>query len=187
MALTNAQLQTLKAYIASVPEFTAYPMTADGHYELAVAMRGIPTPKFWVWATDVDVQNIKDAIVWSNLTPADAPDGTQQWANRSLQCQGKQFNLQLILPVAGTMNGAKVNVRTGLQDALQGVRSGAGGAAQDAGWAAVRNVLAREANHVEKCFADTSAGNGSTRALSATMVIEGDVSQDDVERARLLP
>jgi hypothetical protein len=186
MALTNAQLTTLKAYIDGVPSLAGYPLTEDGYYDLAVAMRGIPTPKFWVWSTNVDVQDIRDAVVWANLTPTDAPDGTQAWANRALQCQGKQFELQLIIPMNGTLNAAKTNVRSGIQDALQGVRSGPGGVAQDAGWAAVRNVLAREANHVEKALADTTVGNGSTRALAATMVIEGSLSAADIAAARNL-
>jgi hypothetical protein len=183
MDLTPAQLQTLKAYINADATLAAYPMTDDGYFDLARAMLGLP-PAFWVWATNVDVQDIKDAVVWANLTPTDAPDGTQQWANRSLQCQGKQFSLQLILPVTGTLNGAKANVRTGLQDALQGVRSGVGGVAQDAGWAAVRSVLARRANHAEKALADTTLGNGSTRTLSATMVFEGGLSPAQVAAAR---
>ena len=184
--LTTAQLTTLKAYINADATLAAYPMTDDGYFDLSRMMLELPTPAFWVWSTNVDVQDVKDAIVWANLTPTDAPDGTQAWANRSLQCQGKQFSLQLILPVTGTLNGAKANVRTGLQDALQGVRSGAGGVAQDAGWAAVRNVLARRANHAEKALADTSLGNGSTRTLSATMVFEGQLSAADISAARNL-
>lgn len=184
MALTTPQLTTLKAYIDSVPALAAYPMTDDGHFDLARAMLGFPTTKFWVWSTNVDVQDVKDAVVWANLTPTDAPDGTTTWTNRALQCQGKQFSLQLVLPVTGTLNAAKINVRGGLQDALQGVRSGAGGAVQDAGWVPVRNTLAREANHAEKALADTTVGNGSTRTLSATMVFEGGLSPADVAAAR---
>ena len=137
-------------------------------------------------ATLADVQAIRAAVVWPNLTPADAPDGTQAWANRSLQCQGKQFNLQMIIPFAGTLNASDVNLRNGLQDALQGVRSGAGGIAQDAGWAAVRNTLSRRARFGEQILADTAAGNGSTRQLSATLVFEGEVTPADVQMARSL-
>lgn len=182
--LTAQQKTTLKAAILATPAWAAFPNDSDGNYNLSQLLGANATPNFWVWSTNADVQAIKDAIVWSSLTPADVPDGTQAWANRSLQCQGKQFNLQLILPMTGTMNATNVTVRAGLQDALQGVRSGAGGVAQDAGWAAVRNAMARRATNIEKLFADTTGGNGSTRALGATMTWEGPISADDVQQAR---
>jgi hypothetical protein len=184
MALTTPQKTALRTAINASPTWAAYPLTGDGHFDLARALSQEASPVFWVWSTAVDVSAIRAAIVWSAMTPADVPDGTQAWANRSLQCQGKQFNLQMIVPFSGTLNGADANVRTGLQDALQGVRSGAAGVAQDAGWAAVRNTLARRAKYVEKILADTTAGDGSTRILSATMVWEGDITDADVASAR---
>jgi hypothetical protein len=182
--MTPAQLTTLAAAIIANPTWSAYPMSADGYYDLARVLSQQASPVFWVWSTNADVAAIRAAVVWANLTPADAPDGTQAWANRSLQCQGKQFNLQMIIPFTGTLNAADQNLRIGLQDALQGVRSGAGGVAQDAGWSAVRNTLARKATYIEQILADTSVGNGSTRTLSATMVFEGSISDADVMVAR---
>lgn len=182
--LTTPQKATLKAAILADQDWASFPNDTDGNYNLATLLSTDAAPNFWVWSTSADVQAIKDAVVWSALTPSDAPDGTQAWANRSLQCQGKQFNLQLILPMSGTMNATNANVRAGLQDALQGVRSGPAGASQDAGWAAVRNAMARKASNVEKVFADTALGNGSTRALCATMTWEGPISADDVQQAR---
>lgn len=182
--MTPAQLQTLKTAINANPTWAAYPNNGDGWYDLARALSQEAAPTFWVWSTAADVGLVRAAVTWARLTPADAPDGTQQWANRSLQCQGKQFNLQMLIPFNGTINGADENLRAGLQDALQGVRSGVGGVAQDAGWAAVRNVLARKARYIEQILADTAAGNGGTRATSATMVFEGEVSSEDVRMAR---
>lgn len=184
MALTAPQLQTLKAAINANPTWAAYPLTGDGYFDLAVALNTEASPAFWVWSTNADVGTVRAAIVWANLTPSDAPDTSQQWANRSLQCQGKQFNLQMIIPFTGTLNASDSNLRLGLQDALQGVRSGAGGAAQDAGWTAVRNTLARKARYGEKILANTAVGDGSTRALSATMVFEGQLTAVDVKAAR---
>lgn len=184
MTLTPQQAATLKAAINANPTWAAYPNTGDGWFDLAVVLNGLATPTFWVWSTNADVGVIRAAVTWANLTPADVPDGTQQWANRSLQCQGKQFNLQIILPFTGTINGADANLRAGLQDALQGVRSGAGGSSQDAGWTNVRNALARRAKYIEKILADTAAGDGSTRANAATMVFEGNVTAADVMFAR---
>jgi hypothetical protein len=184
--LTTPQLQALNAAILATPAWLAFPLSADGDYDLARVLNGIAAPNFWVWSSNVDVGAVRAAIVWANLTPTDAPDGTQQWMNRSLQCQGKQFNLQMIIPFTGTMNATDINLRNGLQDALQGVRSGAGGVAQDAGWAAVRSTLARLARYGEKILSNTTAGDGSTRTLSATMVFEGNITPEDVRQARLL-
>lgn len=184
MSLTLAQQQALKAAINANPTWAAYPLTGDGYYDLAVALNQEASPAFWVWSTNAPVGPVRAAIVWASLTPNDAPDGTQAWANRSLQCQGKQFNLQMIIPFTGTLDASDANLRAGLQDALQGVRSGSGGAAQDAGWAAVRNTLARKAKWGEKILASTSTGDGSTRAQSATMVFEGSLTNVDIAAAR---
>lgn len=187
--LTVPQLAALKAAILANSTWNAFPVSGDGYYNLAGELNLEASPAFWVWSSRVDVAAIKAAIVWANLTPADVPDGTQQWANRSLQCQGKQFNLQLILPQVGgigsvTFNATDINLRAGLQDALTGVRSGAAGAAQSAGWTAVQNILARRAKFGEKILADTSLGDGSTRALSANLVLDGNITPEDVQAAR---
>lgn len=188
MSLTPAQSTALKAAIGANPTWAAFPLTPDGFLDLSTALNAQATPAFWVWSRNADLTAIKAAVVWANLTPADTPDGTQAWANRSLQCQGKQFNLQLILPQAGgfgsTFNASDVNLRAGLQDALTGVRSGVGGASQSAGWTAVQQVLARRAKFGEKILADTTTGDGSTRVLSANLVFEGDLSAADVQTAR---
>jgi hypothetical protein len=184
MALTPAQNATLKAAINANPTWAAYPMSGDGYYDLAAQLSLEASPNFWVWSTNADVGPVRAAVTWANLTPADAPDGTQQWANRSLQCQGKQFNLQMIIPFAGTMNGADANLRAGLTDALTGIRSGAGGASQGAGNVAVLAALTRKAKYIEQILADTTNGNGSTKALAATMVYEGGCTDVMVQIAR---
>lgn len=181
--MTPQQLTAIKAAIDANPAWAAFPRTGDGDYDLARVLSGEASPAFWVYSTACDVGVIRAAIEWAKLTPTDVPDGTQAWANRSLQCQGKQFNLQII-PFVGTINAADANLRTGLQDALQGVRSGAAGASQDAGWPAVRQALARRANYAEKILADVSGGAGGTRATAATMVYEGSIGQADVALAR---
>lgn len=188
MALTQQQQTTLAAAILATPAWAAFPNNTDGNFSLANVLNLQATPAFWVWSKTASLVDIKNAIVWANLTPADVPDGTQQWANRSLQCQGKQFNLQLILPQSTgfgtTFDASNDNLRLGLQDALTGVRSGAGGVSQSAGWTAVQQVLARRASEVEKLFADTILGSGATRATSATLVFTGTVDANDVQLAR---
>jgi hypothetical protein len=182
--LTAEQNATLKAAIDDNPTWSAYPLTGDGYYDLAQVLSAQAAPVFWVWSTGVNVQLIRAAILWTNLTPVDTPDDTQIWANRALQCQGKQFNLQMMIPAVDLLNASDVNLRSGLQDALQGVRSGSSGVAQDAGWSAVRSVLSRKANEIEQILSDTSVGNGSTRLLSATLDYEGLCTDVIVSEAR---
>jgi hypothetical protein len=182
--MTPAQLTAIKTAINANPVWAAYPMSGDGYYDLANALNAEAAPNYWVWSTTADVGLIRAAVIWANLTPTDVPDGTQQWANRSLQCQGKQFNLQMIVPFTGTLNGADANLRAGLQDALTAIRSGVGGASQGAGWVAVQGTLARKAKYIEKILADTSVGDGSTKPLSATMVFEGNIDPANVMLAR---
>lgn len=183
MALTSAQLTTLKAFINGDANINTQPLNTNGAIVIAAYMNTLTSPNFFVYRTNIPVQEIYDQITWANLTPVDAPDLTQQWANRSLACQGKQFNLQIILQGQGSINAAKSNVRAGLQDALTNVPSGATGSLLSAGWVSVRdNALARLATRGEKLFA--TGGNGSTAALAGTMVIEGNLSVDDVEAAR---
>lgn len=186
-SLSAAQLQTLKTAIAADPTLSSKPPGPDGNYAIAAAMNLTAAPDFFVWATSVPVQAVYDAIAWANLTPADAADGTQTWANRALVCQGKQLNLQMLLQGQNTINGAKTNVRAGLQDALTNIPSGVSGAMQAANWVAVRTALARRATRAEKLFADTAIGNGGTAATAALMVFEGSVSADQVDAARALP
>lgn len=184
MALTSQQLNTLKTAINANPVWAAYPMNGDGYFDLARALNAEAAPAFFVWATNVDVQSIRAKITWANLTPIDVPDGTQAWANRALQCQGKQFAIQLLVPMTGTFNASDVNTRAGLQDALQAIRSGASGVSQGAGWAAVQGALSRRATYGEKILADTTNGDGGTKPLAATMSFEGSLSPEDVEAAR---
>ena len=185
MPLTAAQTLTLKNAISTTPILAAYPNTADGHADLAALLNKVASPEFWVWASDVNVQEIRARITWANLTPLDVPDGTAAWTNRALQCHGKQFAIQLIVPMIGTFSATDANIRAGLQDALTGVRSGAGGASLGAGWAAVQGALARLARSGERVLANTTSGNGSTKPLAATMTFEGELTPDDVALARV--
>jgi len=185
MALTTAQLQAIKADIVGDSTLNANPNTPDGNSAIAAAYNLLASPNFFVYRTDIPLSDIYDQITWANLTPIDAPDGTQTWANRSLACQGKQFNLQLMLSGGQlTANASKANVRAGLQDALTNVPSATGTGTQSAGWVNVRdNALARKSTRGEKLLA-TLTQNGSTAALAATLTFEGALTYHDIEAAR---
>jgi len=187
MSLTSSQITTLRALIDADPVLSSFPMNADGHVAVAQALNQPASPTFYVYRTDIPVQEVFDQVQWSKLTPADAiPTDTALnaaiWQSRSLACQGKQFNLQTLLMGQATINGAKANVRAGLQDALTNVPSAASGATQAAGWVGVRDsVLARAATVAEKALA---TGNGGTAATAATMTFEGALTAQDVEAVR---
>lgn len=198
MALSPAQIATLKAAIAAnttvAGGFSAYastpinqiPNNSDGNQAIADWYNEYPAPDFFVWNSQATIASVYDNVTWANLTPTDTPDGTQTWANRSLACQGKQFNLQTILIGAqGIVNATKSSIRAGLQDALSNVPSGVNGATVSAGWASVRDkALARKATRAEKLFADTSNGSGATAQTSALPAFDGALASSDVDTAR---
>lgn len=184
MALTSPQLATLKAFILATPALAAQPMNSDGAFAIARALNTAAAPAFTVWNPTASLDAVQEAVSWASLTPNDAPDGTATWTNRSLACQGKQKNLQMLLTrPSGTIRGDLSRTRTGLQDALTNVPSGTAGAPVDAGWlgaTGARLALQRAATEGEKLFA-TGAG---TTANPATMALVGDISISDVEAAR---
>lgn len=186
MALTASQMAAIKADILANPDLNAQPLTSDGAFEIARLYALPASPSFYVFRTNIPTQEVFNGVTWANLTPNEAPDGTQAWANRSLACQGKQFNLQTLLVGQTSIDASKVNLRAGLQDALTNVPSGAGGATVAAGWVGIRDgVLARAASRLEKLLATvTVQQDGSTPAKAATMTREGSIGYQDIADAR---
>lgn len=177
--LSPAQRATLKTAITN--DVTANALYENGDLSGLAAYYNAPaSPTFYVYRRDVPIDDIRDQINWTNLTPADAPDGTQAWLNRATQAQAKQFNLQIILSSAsGYLNAAKSSIRAGLQDALTALYTGTNGASQSAGWTNVRdNALARVASRLEKLFA---TGNGGTPAQAGTMAVEGPIAYTEFQ------
>jgi len=174
--MTNAQLIALKAAILADPNLTAQ-VSAGATGAIAEYLRGAST--FIVWRSSTAAQDIYNAITWANLTPTDVPDSTAVWTNRSLACQGKQFNVQTLLQGRDRISSDKPNVRAGLQDGLTNVPSGAAGATVSAGWTTVRLAMQRPASVFEKIFA-TGAG---TQATPGSLVLEGGPQDYDVVQA----
>jgi hypothetical protein len=180
MMLTPAQQAALKAFIEADPVFSLYPHNYDGAYDLAVALQALAEPAFQVWKTDAMVSDIYDAITWANFTPANPSAGSgSDVTNWLLACQGKQFNLQTLLSGRDTLNAAKPNIRSGLQDATTSIPSGVAGATKAGGWTNIQLVIQRPANILEKLFA---TGTGS-QASPATMAIEGSINHTDLHTA----
>ena len=181
MPLTSDQLIALKADILANNDLSSQPNNGDGNFEIS-RLYGLPaSPDFYAYRRNIPSTEIFDKIDFAKLTPADSPDGTQTWANRSLCCQGKQFNLQLILD-RSIIDATKTQTRSSLQDALTNIPSGANGATLSA-WVPVRDSLYEKASRGEKLFA---TGVGST-ASPATRVVYGTISAQDIETARNLP
>lgn len=185
--LNPTQKQALKADVLAAPDpecvaLEADPTSPDKAAAVAALYNLTAAPDYWVWNPRADVQAIFDAIAWKNFTPADAvpaADAGNQFLNRAMVCQGKQFNLQTILLGRDVLDGTKASIRTGLKDALQDVPAGAVGALVDAGWVPVRNAMERRATRAEKLLVVPASGTG-TQADASTMGFEGSLAYPDV-------
>lgn len=193
--LTTAQKQAVKADIAANTNtvlingtptaINVVPVSPDNAQSVADWYNLQASPNFFGNYATVPASDIFNAITWKNLTPADAvpttPDLTVQvWMARNAMCQTLQMNVQTMLLGRDTIDATKGKIRSGFQDSLSSVPSGASGASQDAGWAAVQKILCRKLSNVEKLLADTSGGNGGSNTTAATCTAEGQLSGADV-------
>jgi hypothetical protein len=185
--LTPAQLATLKAAILAETD-AAFVIARNKRDDSAMeAFYAADTSPAWnAWRPSTAAADVFDAVVWANLTPADAPDGTALFTNRALLCQAKQINLQILLQGQQQIATGKLNVRQGLSDALQNVPAGAAGANVDAGWTGTGHVklaIQRVVNKGERLFA---AGTG-TPAVPGDLTFDGRVTAQNISDALALP
>lgn len=197
MPLNSAQLATLKADILAnnaVLSFGPYtgqtvaqvaalsPRPSEANIRIAEWYNLAASPQFVVWR-DLPMESVLSLITYASMTPTDSPDGTQTWANRSLSCQGKQFNLQNLTIGRSTAPMKRTNYRSAMQDCLTGLPAGAGGATISANWVGVRDAAKFDATNGEKLFATGTGSAGSP----ADLVVEGQISPLDVDSALNLP
>lgn len=180
---TPAQITLIKAAIAGTPAMASAPQGDDGSDVIAKLFNAPASPAYYVWRTTTPAQDICNAIVWSALTPSDAPDTTQVYANRTLQCMAKQDNIQILVQGRDTIYSGKANIRTGFQDALTGLPSGVAGAVQGAGWNAVKTAMTRPATVMEQLLT-TGVGTALT---PSDLVFEGNVGYADITAVRNAP
>ncbi len=160
-ALTPAQMQALKDNILADPVMSVKPANSDGSWDIAVLYNQTVAPSFYVWRTDVPVEEIvKNGFDWAqvdNLTVGKAR--IWDWLTK-----------------VGYINASKINVRAGIDECWKGT----------AALVSVRDViythLYRPATRIEKLF---STGTG-TIASPAVMNFEGVISYIDVDQARNL-
>lgn len=204
MALTPAQLATLKADILADGALNAFPNNSDGAFEIAKAYNAVAAPDYFVWR-DLPMETVLNAITFANMTPVDAipsvtalganPTAAQNatynnqmaalhsWNSRSLSCQGKQFNLQNLTIGRTTAPMKRTNYRAAMQDCLTNIPAGASGALIAANWVAVRDGAKFLATRGEKLF----ASGAGTQATPSDLSHEGNISINDIELARNLP
>ncbi len=171
--LTPAQCTTLKAL--AMADQTAAALIAAGNDIALADWFNTPTANY-IWRSSVPVDEVFDAITWANLTPVDVPDGSAAYTNRALLCQAKQINLQILLQGRERVAAAKASVRGCLSDALLNVPSGAAGAAQSAGWAAVKAVISRFGTRAEIAL----ASGAGTQASPSTPAFDGQLGYMDM-------
>ncbi len=185
MSLTLAQYNTLLADIqanTATVQINGQPvqiknvlMSPDNAASIAGWYNLPAAGPFVIWR-DLDMAVVIGLITYANMTPLDPPDGTQLWANRSLACQGKQFNLQNLTIGRTTAPMKRANYRSALNDCLTNLPSGAAGAVLGANWPAVRDAAKFSATNAEKLFA---TGTG-TSATPADLSFEGSMAGPDV-------
>lgn len=194
MALTPAQLATLKAAIDANQTWAAFPQNSDGYNDLAIVLNATASPAFKVWRTEAPTANIIDAITWSGYTPNDvvASGDTDPLLSRKigwlLTVQTKQMNLQLMLQGRDRLDCSKATLRAGLRDAVIQLPTGVGGANTSPGGASGVTVLTactRNATEAEKILAGAEETTGTVSAN--VLGFEGALRGQDVESARQLP
>lgn len=159
MALTPAQLQTLRTAIDADPVLAAYPNNSDGAFDMANFLDQPASPAYIVWRTAVDPDEImRNGMDWTRVD------------NLSV---GKARIWDWLIRL-GTLNPSNTNVRAGIDATWVGT------AADLAVRAMVYTHCKRSATKAEKIFA---SGTGSD-ASPATMTVEGKLNYLDIQAAR---
>lgn len=157
--LTTQQLATLKTYINSVPALASLPKNSDTAVFIASELNKQASPAFTVWKTSVPIEEVGDAINATELVGLTS------------------LNLQRLQTVSAFSGGLINPSRADRRSAFDQVFSAAGGTITRP---ALLALWKRTATTFEKLFA---TGTGSD-AVPATLVLEGEVSYFDVEKAR---
>lgn len=161
MALTTAQLSTLKAAILANPTWSAQPNTNVGNSVIAAALNAVASPEFVVWRRSVPTDSIGPALNYvavANLTTINRDRATTFVALNQASFNATQDIADYWdTTFAGTLGGQGATVRATLQA-----------------------LWRRSALLIEKILA---AGTGTT--LSPAMLgYEGTITPDEIEQAR---
>lgn len=198
MPLTNGQITALTndiaANTATAPgtqgQIKDLAHTSDNAFAVA-AWYNLLTASFFGYYRSVPIQQIKGAITWKRLTPADGVpiDTTLNiaiWDARRALCADLKSSVMALMSMgsSGSLDCTPNNIVQGFNDALSAVPSAAGGAAQDAGWtgaAGVRPVMCRLGTNAEKLFASLVNGTGADNTHAASFgPFEGQIGDSDI-------
>lgn len=164
MALTPAQVATLKAAILADPVLAAQPMDGNGNGAIADAFNVLASPAFYVWRTSVSRADIY------NGTPQ--PEGSSwSWTFYKNQSVTEQ-NAWVQMFMGDQADFSKANVRDGVTKIFT--------SASSANATHALAVARRQATRAEKLLA---SGTGSI-AAPAVVSFEGSISSGDVDAAR---
>lgn len=163
MALTAAQLQTLKAAILADPNLNSQPNTPDGNFNVAAQLNALASPAFTVWKSNVSITDVGNNINSAEL-------GGLTTANTSRLSAIADYHPAGFRP-------ADANTRAFFDD----IFSGAGGVNTRALLLALWKRLSTYGEKVLK-----ASGTG-TDASPAILGFEGPLTYQDVEAARNLP
>jgi hypothetical protein len=133
--------------------------------DVAAAWYNLTAAGPWIVWRDLPMDTVRSLITYAAMTPADTPDGTQVWANRSLACQGKQFNLQNLTIGLTVANMKRTNYRAAIQDCLTAIPAGAGGSSIAANWTGVRDAAKFSATNAEKVLSTGTGTNANPADL----------------------
>lgn len=167
--LSASQLATLKTDILADATFNGVANNSDGNQQIADAYNLSAAPDYWVWKT---------RVTKSELVTSVSSDGTTfSWTGAGFitRSQGERDAWRELFDDQGTCNPSLVNVRTAFTDIFSG-----GTAPAPANRTHLATVARRKATRAEKLFA-TGAG---TTASPSLLVFEGNVTFEDVDKAR---
>lgn len=186
MALTTDQYTALKNAILADSVLNQLPASNANSQTIADAFNAPASPVAQVWSKNVLADRIHNTIDDTKYTPADAPDGTVLYQNRTNVILIKQMNLQTKILGRTSLDATQPLLRTALKDATTQVPAGNGGANVNPGGAGGANVLGaclrvKTATRFEKLL---STGSQTTGTVSAeVLTYEGDITRDDVQYA----
>jgi len=167
MALTPAQLVTLKAHITASADLNIFPNTSDGSFEIAALLNLPAVPDFWIWK-----DSVSDATIMQNGF---------DWVRVDNLSVGKARIWEWMFGVTGAINPSKANVRAGIAEVWKGT------AADNAVRGVVFGHCQRLATRAQKLFS-TGAGTSTTidGVGPATAGFAEDIIYNDVIQARAL-
>ena len=164
MDLTPAQKATLKAAIlAETDSAFVAARNAENDSAMAAFYNAQATPTFTVWKSSVPTSKIGTTIGYVALAALTSGNLTQ---------------LDLFLKLNPSSFPPSSSIRSFFTTTFAGTLGGEGQSTRDA----LDALWKRTANRVEKLFANTAGGNGTS--APAMLVVEGNVTGQDISDAR---